>query len=190
MTGFEPRTSGVGSNRCTNWATTAALLQGLFRVQFFQFLSCFWITFLERKPLFSSWTLARSIDDESLSTTFCAFHFPTTTTSIFFFSSVDQSHRNLIESWSKSSKFDLILLKVDQICLKVDQIHRNPIKVIEIQSNFVESRSNLLKSRSNLVESRSNLVESWPNSSKSDQSHQIRSKPLRKVPAVTNYSGA
>ena len=26
MTGFEPRTSGVGSNRSTNWATTTALL--------------------------------------------------------------------------------------------------------------------------------------------------------------------
>ena len=26
MTGFEPRTSGIGSNRSTNWATTTALL--------------------------------------------------------------------------------------------------------------------------------------------------------------------
>ena len=24
MTGFEPRTSGIGSNRSTNWATTTA----------------------------------------------------------------------------------------------------------------------------------------------------------------------
>ena len=27
MTGFEPRTSGIGSNRSTNWATTTALHQ-------------------------------------------------------------------------------------------------------------------------------------------------------------------
>ena len=26
MTGFEPRTSGIGSNRSTNWATTTSLL--------------------------------------------------------------------------------------------------------------------------------------------------------------------
>ena len=25
MTGFEPRTSGIGSDRSTNWATTTAL---------------------------------------------------------------------------------------------------------------------------------------------------------------------
>ena len=30
MTGFEPRTSGIGSDRSTNWATTTALESQLF----------------------------------------------------------------------------------------------------------------------------------------------------------------
>ena len=32
MTGFEPRTSGIGSDRSTNWATTTAL--GLLLLQY------------------------------------------------------------------------------------------------------------------------------------------------------------
>ena len=33
MTGFEPRTSGIGSNRSTNWATTTAHLKLFYRLQ-------------------------------------------------------------------------------------------------------------------------------------------------------------
>ena len=32
MTGFEPRTSGIGSDRSTNWATTTSTYHSLFRV--------------------------------------------------------------------------------------------------------------------------------------------------------------
>ena len=34
MTGFEPRTPGIGSNRSTNWATTTALVMFVYDVHF------------------------------------------------------------------------------------------------------------------------------------------------------------
>ena len=32
MTGFDPRTSGIGSDRSTNWATTTALIVDVFEI--------------------------------------------------------------------------------------------------------------------------------------------------------------
>ena len=37
MTGFEPWTSGIGSDRSTNWATTTALPQSLHHTSFILF---------------------------------------------------------------------------------------------------------------------------------------------------------
>ena len=36
MTVIEPRTSGFGSDRSTNWATTTALISNLFAIDFVQ----------------------------------------------------------------------------------------------------------------------------------------------------------